>query len=470
MSSLTMDNATKKRAIWFIAVIAIYFIITSLPCPNGLSPEGQKALALMIVVVITWVTGVVPIGISSLMFTFLAAVIGITTIGASVANFATPTMLFVLSTFFIAIALEVSGFSNRVSLKLTVLSKGDPKKAVYYLMGATALLSTVISDVPACAAFFSIALALCKKNNCQPGSSNFGRAMMIGIPLASLIGGAATPAGSSINVLGLSLLKSTAGIDISFLQWSAVGIPLVLIAMPLLCLIVTKVFPPELDRLVGLEDIEKEYKALGAISTKEIKFIAIFAFMILVWFTESIHKVPLPASTTILAGLFFLPGIDVLNWENSKHKIGWDIILLIGASSSLGTLFWKTGAATWMATGALSWTGGMSVAIVVLVVVAFTTLIHLLLPVNPAIVSIMVPAIVGLTASVGLGSPLPLVIPMIQAVHAAFQLPLDSVPLLTLASGYYNMTDFFKVGWIVSIMWILLVTVIYTVLGPVVIY
>lgn len=293
-----------------------------------------------------------------------------------------------------------------------------------------------------------------------------GKSLMIGIPIASLIGGAATPAGSSLNVLALSLLKSTAGIEITFLQWSIIGIPIVVIALPITWKIMTLVFPPEMERLAGMEDIEKEYQALGPMTSKEIKFITVFVLLLIVWFTESIHKIPLPASCTLGAALYFLPGMDLLNWENTKHKIGWDIILLIGAASSLGTLFWKTGAATWMANGALSWTQGVNLLVVVLVVVIFTTVIHLLLPVNPAIISIMVPSLVGYAASIGMASPLPLVLPMAQAVHSAFLLPLDSVPLITLSSGYYTMVDFFRAGWIVSILWAIVITAVIMLVAP----
>ncbi|BAF59718.1 MAG: DASS family sodium-coupled anion symporter [Pelotomaculum sp.] len=445
-------SITTKRIVWVIALLAIYFILANLPSPAGLKPEGQKAIALMIVVVIAWITEVVPIAIASLFFLFIQHIIGISPQANAVANFANPTLLFVLASFFLAIALNMSGLSQRISMKLTILSGGSPKKALFYLMAATALISTVISDVPACAAFFPIGLALLEKNNCKVGSSNFGKAMMIGIPFASLIGGVATPAGSSLNVLTLSLLKSTVNIDISFVQWSSVGIPFVIVTVPLTWLLLTWIFRPEIDRLVGIEDIEKDYQALGPMSAKEIKFLVIFVLLLITWFTEPYHKIPLPVSTTIGAALFFLPGIDLLTWENSKHKIGWDTILLIGAASSLGTTLWKSGAATWVAESVLRGIQGASPLVVVLIVVIFTILIHLLVPVNPAIVSIMVPSLAAFAASAGM-SPALLIIPMGFTVSAAFLLPLDPVPLITYPSGYYKMPDYFRAGWPASVLW-----------------
>ena len=53
----------------------------------------------------------------------------------------------------------------------------------------------------------AIALGIFRKLGIKPGS-NFGKAIMLGIPIGSLIGGVGTPAGSSINLLGLQTMAS----------------------------------------------------------------------------------------------------------------------------------------------------------------------------------------------------------------------------------------------------------------------
>lgn len=76
------------------------------------------------------------------------------------------------------------------------------------MMLGTALLSSIMSDVPACAIFMAIGIGILNKAKVVPGQSQFGKALMMGIPIAALIGGIATPAGSSINVLALDLFAS----------------------------------------------------------------------------------------------------------------------------------------------------------------------------------------------------------------------------------------------------------------------
>src|SRR5690606_25799871 len=45
------------------------------------------------------------------------------------------------------------------------------------------------------------------KNNCKLGESNFGKAMMVGIPVAAAIGGIGTPAGSGYNYSSVKVHK-----------------------------------------------------------------------------------------------------------------------------------------------------------------------------------------------------------------------------------------------------------------------
>ena len=77
-----------------------------------------------------------------------------------------------------------------------------------------------------------VALVILQGNRCAPRDSSFGRALMIGLPFACLIGGVGTPAGSSMNAMTIGLLKDTANVNISFLEWACVGLPMVLITRP----------------------------------------------------------------------------------------------------------------------------------------------------------------------------------------------------------------------------------------------
>lgn len=474
-----MDSKVKKKLMWLVIAIVVYFVVVKLPISTPLpadqidamktageaiplQPNGQKALAIMLVAVIAWVADIMPIAISSLVVVFLQVVVGTATTGSAVANFATPTFLFILSSFFLANAMLTSGFSNRLSLRLAIASKGSPTRSLLYIMLAAGIVSMVISDVPVTAAFFPIGLALIERNNCDGGKSNFAKAIMIGIPFAALIGGVGTPAGSSLNVQALGLMQSSAGMTISFAKWAMLGVPTALILTVVAWVILIVVFKPEISKLEGLDDMDKELRELGSMKPNEIKWVSIMIFLVIVWLTEGYHRLAIPVTTTLGASLFFLPGFGYLDWKS--QKIGWDVLILIGAATSLGTTFYQSGAAAWLANMTLGGLVGASPIVILAVVIIFTIVIHLLVPTNPAIVSILVPTLAAFASNSGI-NPMLLIVPMALTVSAAFLLPLDPVPLITYNGGHYTFGDFFKAGLPMSVAWLIVVLFMTMLLG-----
>ncbi|MDR0469515.1 MAG: anion permease [Peptococcaceae bacterium] len=435
-----------KRVISVIAIIAVYFIIVALPTPEGLTADGKKAIAMMFCVVIAWVTEIVPILISSVFFIFVTYFIGLNTEVGAVKDFASPTVFFVFASILLAYALDNSGLNNRLALKMSVLSKGNPKTLILYMMCGTAFLSTIISNVPACAAFFFIVLALCKKNNCDRGKSNFAKASTIGVIFGAMVGGNATPAGSSLNVLGLNLLSQSTGESLSFSEWAVFGIPIVIVMIPLLWLVVITVFPPEFKELAGLEDTKKELADMGSLSSKEIKFIVISLIMLVVWFTEKyLHNVSVSTSTVFFSTLYFLPGIDLLTYEYVRDKLDWTLIIMIGASGTYGAAMFNTGASKWIANTILGPFTNTNPLVLVFVIAIFCTFIKLLIPSNPACVAILVPTLAAFSVDTGIPVMM-LFLPMAFTVSASWLLPFDPVPLICWPEKYFSMGDFFKSG------------------------
>lgn len=450
------DSSTKKLFIG-LGIAALYFIITALPAPDGLTPVGKKAIAMMLAAVLVWVFEVIPIAVSSILFTLLPVVAGIIPLPKVMAHFATPTVFFVFAMFCISIAFQNSGLNRRVVLWTSLRSRGTPSRLLFFLMMVSALLSTFLADIPVVAMMLPVAVLLLEKNRCEPGASPFGKAVMLGLPIACLIGGVGTPAGSAMNMLTIGLLQDTAKVHISFFEWMAIGMPMVLILTPVAWWAVIKVFPPEMDRLAGMELVEREYAELGPVTGREKLFFVILLINFILWCTDKIHGLPLPVVAVIGGSLFVLPRIQLIDWERDKCRIGWDILMLIGASNALGMIIWEQGGASWIANACLGDISDLPLAGVIAAISIFTIVIHLLIPVNTAIVAVLLPALVALAGTMGV-NPAMLAIPMGFSVSAAFLLPLDAVPLVTYPAGYYRMYDMFKPGALLSAFWVAVMT------------
>lgn len=443
-----------KLLIGLICVV-IYIGLSNMPTPQGLTPNGQKALALMIVAVISWIFEVIPIGISAALFAMLMGILGIIPQKDAMASFMIPTVFFIMSAFIIARGFIDTGLGNRISLYVSTLFGTKAEKVLLSFMLPTAIISTVLADIPTAVIFSSMAYTLLKKNDCTPGKSNFGRSVMMGIPIAAAIGGIGTPAGSGLNVLALSLLKSSANVEINFLQWTLIGFPMSIILTLVSWYIIKKMVPSEFENVKGLDDVKKELKNLGGLTLGEKKFIAIFSVTLILWVTQPWNKIDTAVVAIVTATLFFLPGIELCTWEKAKSTVSWDVLLLVGASSSLASALTATKAAPWLANTFLGGLTGLGIVMLLLIVSAFGVFSHLIIPVGNAVLAVAIPVIAVVAAKVGV-NPGILTIPIAFTASCVFLIPLDPIPLTTYNYGYWKFSDMAKPGVIISLIWIVL--------------
>ena len=436
------------------------------PTPAGLAPEAQRVAALFIACLILWVTEAIPTAVTALLAVVLQPVIGVAPLPAAFSNFVSPVFFFVMVMFVIAQAFTNAGLDRRFACWLLARANGSARRTVLLIMVGTGALSTVVSDVPCAAVFMAVALGLFDKMGLVPGQSRFAKAVMIGIPIASLIGGVGTPAGSSVNVLGLSFIERYGNVRVPFVHWMAIGIPMVVILVPFAAQVLLWFYPPEQERIEGI-DFRAELDGMGPLTSAEWKVLALMSAMLTLWIASSwIREIDVVIVAILGAAAMFLPGMRLFrSWKQAERGTAWDTLLMIGSVTSLGVVSASSGLAKWLVDGTL---GGMETwptAAVLAAVSAFIVVAHLLVPVNPAIIAAMVPPIVLLATSTG-HNPALYGLPVVFTASSAFLLPLDAVPLVTYGKGYYRMFDMFLPGAVISVAWVVLLTGLLLGLGP----
>ncbi|MBI3207607.1 MAG: DASS family sodium-coupled anion symporter [Candidatus Solibacter usitatus] len=444
----------------FIA-LTVGLMIAFAPAGDSLSPQGRTLAGLFAALLVLWVTEALPLSITALLAVFLQPVFGIEpSVGAAVQSFLSPVFFFVLTMFFVAQAMTVTAIDKRFASWLLSKAGGDSRHVVLALMVGTSTISTIMSDVPACAIFMAVALGILDKAGATPGSSNLGRALMIGIPFASLIGGVGTPAGSAINLLGLDLLQRLAGVRVTFVAWMAIGLPMVVILTPLAWWFVVRVHPPE------MASIDPDRHEAGPMSAGEKKLVVILCAMIALWIASSwVRQLDVTVIAVLGGTLMFLPGVDLLDWKRAEKGIGWEGLMLIGGVTSLAAACVKTGLAKWLVAACLGGLQGWDATWTIAAVSAFTVVAHLVVPNNPALVGVLASPIVLLASSSGHAAAL-YALPMIFSASCGFLLPIETVPLVTYSKGYYSMADMFRAGLPLSICWVALITLLMKWLAP----
>lgn len=455
---MNMNLKVKEKANYYKLIILlicflVYVGLTSLTAPKGLPVNGQKALALMVVAVIAWVSEVIPIGVSSVLLTMLLGGLNIVATKDAMSNFMITTVFFIMAAFIIASAFIDTGLGSRISLSVSSMFGKKSDKVLLSFMLPTAIISTVLADIPTAIIFSGMAYTLLKKNNCTPGKSNFGKSVMMGIPIAAAIGGIGTPAGSGLNILALSLLKSTAHVEVNFLQWSMIGFPMAMVLVMVAWFVIKKMYPAEFENVEGLDDVKSELKEIGPMKKNEKKFVEIFSITLVLWFTQPLTKLDPALVSVVTASIFFLPGIGLCTWENVKGKIAFDVLLLVGASNSLAMAIVSTKAAAWIAGTFLGGLAGVSLLGLLIAVTAFGIFSHILIPAGSAVLAVAIPVISILALKIGV-NPIALALPVAFTASCVFIMPLDPIPLTTYDYKYWKIPDMIKPGIIISVAWI----------------
>jgi solute carrier family 13 (sodium-dependent dicarboxylate transporter), member 2/3/5 len=448
------------------AALVVGAAILAAPSPEGLPPAAQRVAALFATCLILWVAEAIPIAVTALLAIVLQAVAGVAPLTGAVAAFMSPVFFFVMVMFVIAQAFTNTGLDRRFACWLLAQAGGSTRRTVMLFMAGTAALSTVVSDVPSCAVFMAVALGLFDKMGLRPGASHFAKCLMIGIPVASLIGGVGTPAGSSVNILGLTFIERYGQVRVPFVHWMAIGIPMVIVLVPVAAAVILWFYPPELDRIEGI-NFRADLDAMGPVTSGEWKVVALMSTMLGLWVASSwIRSIDVVVVAILGAAAMFLPGMRLFrSWQEAERGTAWDTLLMIGSVTSLGAVSASSGLAKWLVDASLGGIDTWSPAAVVATVNVFIVVIHLLVPVNPAIIAAMVPPIVLLATSTG-HNPALYALPVVFTASCAFLLPLDAVPLVTYGKGYYRMFDMFLPGAVISVVWVTVLTTLLLTLGP----
>jgi sodium-dependent dicarboxylate transporter 2/3/5 len=270
--------------------------------------------------------------------------------------------------------------------------------------------------------------------------------MMIGLALAGMIGGIITPAGSSNNLISLSLLELHGKVTIPFLNWMIICSPIAFFILPISWFLLILIFKP-----VPVSS-EKIAKFIGSLKTlpkpdkKEIIVTITFVSMLVLWILSTWY----PAlDTTIIAvagmSVMFLPGVDVFSWKEFSKEVSWVAVLMTGSVLCIGNIILTTGAAQTLGDIFFNIHGNTSVAGMILRLAVFIFVLQLLIPNGPAVIATAGPPVILAAVSVGVN---PAILSIILTIFSSWTIiiPLSAVPLITYSTGYYQITDIGKVG------------------------
>jgi sodium-dependent dicarboxylate transporter 2/3/5 len=344
----------------------------------------------------------------------------------------------------------------------------------------TALLSMWVSNTATTAMMLPIGLGvLGAMHGSGPRSARFATGMMLMIAYAASIGGIGTPVGSPPNLIGIALIRSAVGREITFVQWMMLAVPMLAVMAIALFVLLRWLHPPDTapaaqDPPTGARSmsdyIARERQRLGPWTVAQRNTLIVFAVAVALWMLPGVLKLPIwgdaesvggfaawlsarmPESIVALiaAVLLFVLPVDLkraeltLSWQQAV-RIDWGTILLFGGGLALGSLMIDTGVADALGRSVASGLGlsslwaltGLAIALGIILSEAAS---------NTASANMIIPVVIGIADSAGI-SPLPPALGACFGASYGFMLPVSTPPnAIVYGSGLIRITSMMRAG------------------------
>lgn len=335
-----------------------------------------------------------------------------------------------LGGFFLAKAMSIVEL-DRSLFRLTVKRFGaKPERLLLGLMYTTAFASMVMSNTATTAMMVSsvvpLVLSLGK-------DSPFSKSLLIGIPAAASVGGVGTIIGSTPNAIAVGALGEI-GIQITFIEWMAVGFPVALLLVYLFWHFLIRRFSIK-DAVLDLSVIENKESDVNPSQRRAVLLTLILTVGL--WLTEPIHGVPVAATSAF--PIVLLTMLQVVNAQHVR-TLPWDTLMLVAGGLALGIALVDVGLSDIFMDRVFSW------ALPVFAVAVIFSLVGVLLSnvmSNTAASAILVPLSITLPGAFGVAVPVIVAICCSSALLLPVSTPSNAISFST---GLIPQKEFYPGG------------------------
>ncbi|MBA6231941.1 MULTISPECIES: SLC13 family permease [unclassified Colwellia] len=449
---------TKQSIIVLAPLISFgfYFLLLWL----GLAAKPATAAAITLLTVIWWVSEAIPIPATSLVPFALLPIFGVVDHKTVASSLGSHVILLLMGAFMLSKAIEKSGVHQRLAVymvRLVGVSSG--RRLVFGFMLASGLLSMWISNTATTLIMLPIALAILAHID----NRELKVALILGIAYAASVGGIGTPIGTPPNVIFMGIYEEHTGREFGFLSWMKIGVPIVLIALPIMAWWLTRNI--KLEQEIKLPD-------QGQWRSEETRTLWVFGLTALAWITRKEPfggwsdwlNIPIAGDSTValfaVVLMFLIPngkGSRLLDWDTAK-TIPWGMLLLFAGGIAIAKGFVASGLSQILG----DWFSSLANLPIIVMILTICLVVTYLTEIisNTATATLLMPILAVVASSAGY-DPMVLMIPAAMCASCAFMLPVATAPnAIAFGTGELEIKDMVKEGAILSFIMSCLIAIV----------
>lgn len=480
----------RRRGVGLIGGPLVLLALLVLPIP--IPAAAHRLAAILLMMVILWVTEALPLAVTALIGPVLAIILQVAPARTVFAPFADPIIFLFIGSFMLAEAMFAHGLDRRIAFG--ALSSravgGSPTRILVVYGGVATGISMWISNTATTAMMFPIGLSivahLTKGRESELASRNFATAMMLMAAFGASIGGMGTPIGTPPNLIGKGMLERIAHEQISFFQWMLLGVPLTVLLFAFLVVYFRwRLLKGLTVDITQAGHMQEELRKLGPMSAGQRNTLIAFGTTVALWLFPGVltivgfgdtalargYEAAVPESVAAMIGaiLLFLLPVNwrarrfTLSWEQAV-RIDWGIILLFGGGLAMGALAFSTGLAEAMGHGITSWlpvrsTFSLTVLFTAIAIVMSETAS------NTASANMIVPVAIAVAQASGI-DPLEPALGATFGASMGFMMPISTPPnAIVYSSGHVPISTMMRNGIALDIAGFILIVIVVTGLG-----
>lgn len=455
---------------WLVP-LGIGVLLWILPRPEGLTPNAWHFFAVFVFVIIGLVTEPLPGPAMGLLGISIAA--GLVLVGKTPAesmrwalsgfNNDVVWLIFAATTF--ALGYEITGLGRRIAL---LLVKGLGRRTLG-LGYAIALSDLILSPFMPSNTARSAGTIYPVVKNIPPlyGSSPTENPRAIGAYLfwtafaTTCITSSMFVTAMAPNLLAAELAGKIAHVQITWTSWMMGFLPVGIVLFLLTPLVTYFIYPPSIKRGDRVAEwAASELQQMGGISRREVTMGVLAVIALLCWIVGGKY---IAAVTVALAVISLMIVTKVVSWNDIvNNKQGWNVLVWFATLVAMADGLSHVGFLTWFAKRSATALAGIPVAATVIGVIALFYLIHYLFASTTAHTTAVLPAFLATVLAV---SGLP-----VKAVVLAMVYSLGLMGVLTpyatgpapiwYSTGYIASKDFWKLGFIMGVLYLIVLLVV----------